>query len=400
MSAIKRSGLRVSGASGDRIVTPTVVEDFPDTPIDLLIIAVKAGAVADAAAKSAGAMERISRVVTIQNGLGSADTVADVLGGDKLAVGIAQGFGASLILPGHVHHNDMKAIRLGTYGALPHASIQELAMQWRQVGFDTDAVQDILTAQWEKLICNVAYSAPCALTGLTVGEAMQDGALGPVTRDAAMEAYDVARALDIPLSFDDPVAYVRAFAERMPDAKPSVLLDIESGKKNGSRRHQWQHSKTGRPRGTERASQRHPDSARSGNGKQREQKLKRGDAMTESEAILAADANRRAAMISANRNQLESIFSERLVWTHSSGAVEHREAFIANIESGSVRYLELDTPTIEVMTLGDSWLCVGELAGRAERDGVEKPLKGRFLSAWTREAGALKMVAWQTTPLS
>jgi ketosteroid isomerase-like protein len=122
--------------------------------------------------------------------------------------------------------------------------------------------------------------------------------------------------------------------------------------------------------------------------------------MTESEAILAADANRRAAMISANRNQLESIFSERLVWTHSSGAVEHREVFIANIESGSVRYLELDTPTIEVVTLGDSWLCVGELAGRAERDGVEKALKGRFLSAWTREAGAIKMVAWQTTPLS
>ncbi len=122
--------------------------------------------------------------------------------------------------------------------------------------------------------------------------------------------------------------------------------------------------------------------------------------MTESEAILAADANRRAAMISANRNQLESIFSERLVWTHSSGAVEHREAFIANIESGSVRYLELDTPTIEVVTLGDSWLCVGELAGRAERDGVEKALKGRFLSAWTKEDGALKMVAWQTTPLS
>ena len=122
--------------------------------------------------------------------------------------------------------------------------------------------------------------------------------------------------------------------------------------------------------------------------------------MTESEAILAADTNRRAAMIRADRNQLESIFSERLVWTHSSGAVERREAFIANIESGSVRYLELDTPTIEVMPLGDSWLCVGELAGRAERDGVKKALKGRFLSAWTREAGALKMVAWQTTPLS
>ena len=230
MAAAKRTGLRVSGASGDRIVTPTVVDELPDTPIDLLILAVKAGSVADVAAGCQGSMAHISRVVTIQNGLGSADTVAELLGSEKLAVGIAQGFGASLVAPGHVHHNDMKAIRLGTYGDLPLASIEELASLWRQVGFDTEAVHDIVSAQWEKLICNVAYSAPCALTGLTVGEAMLDDALGPITREAALEAYAVARALNITLSFDDPVAYVRAFAERMPDAKPSVLLDIESGK--------------------------------------------------------------------------------------------------------------------------------------------------------------------------
>ncbi len=230
MAAVKRTGLRVSGVSGDRIVTPTVVDELPDTPIDLLILAVKAGSVADAAAGCQRSMARISRVVAIQNGLGSADTVADLLGSEKLVVGIAQGFGASLVTPGHVHHNDMRAIRLGTYGDLPLASVEELASSWRQVGFDAEAVHDILSAQWEKLICNVAYSAPCALTGLTVGEAMQDDALGPITRDAALEAYDVAQALNIPLSFDDPVAYVRAFAERMPDAKPSVLLDIESGK--------------------------------------------------------------------------------------------------------------------------------------------------------------------------
>ena len=230
MAAAKRTGLRVSGASGDRIVTPTVVDELPDTPIDLLILAVKAGSVADAAAGCQGSMARISRVVTIQNGLGSADTVAELLGSEKLVVGIAQGFGASLVAPGHVHHNDMKAIRLGTYGDLPLASIEELASLWRQVGFDTEAVHDIVRAQWEKLICNVAYSAPCALTGLTVGEAMLDDALGPITREAALEAYAVAQALNITLSFDDPVAYVRAFAERMPDAKPSVLLDIESGK--------------------------------------------------------------------------------------------------------------------------------------------------------------------------
>ena len=93
----------------------------------------------------------------------------------------------------------MKAIRLGTYGDLLLSSVEELASLWRQVGFDTEAVHDILSAQWEKLICNVAYGAPCALTGLTVGEAMQDDALGPITRDAALEAYDVAQALNFAL---------------------------------------------------------------------------------------------------------------------------------------------------------------------------------------------------------
>jgi hypothetical protein len=42
---------------------------------------------------------------------------------------------------------------------------------------------------------------------------------------------------------------------------------------------------------------------------------------------------------------------------------------------------------------------VGELSGRAVRDGVEKSLQGRFLSAWAEENGTLKMVAWQTTPM-
>lgn len=230
MNAIQQRGLRISGASGDRIVAPIVSETVPDEDIDLLIMAVKAGAVAEAAHACIDQLDRISTLLTIQNGLGGADIVAEILGSDRLLVGIAQGFGASLAAPGHAHHNDMKAIRLGSHSAVARHLSEPTAALWRGAGFDAAAVDDILTAQWEKLICNVAYSAPCAITGMTVGEAMEDSALGPLTQEAAREAYSIARALEIPLSFNDPVAYVRAFAERMPNAKPSVLLDIESGK--------------------------------------------------------------------------------------------------------------------------------------------------------------------------
>jgi 2-dehydropantoate 2-reductase len=59
---------------------------------------------------------------------------------------------------------------------------------------------------------------------------MDDPDVGPISRAAATEAFEVARALGIALGFEDPVAHVRAFAGRMPLAKPSVLLDVEAGR--------------------------------------------------------------------------------------------------------------------------------------------------------------------------
>lgn len=42
---------------------------------------------------------------------------------------------------------------------------------------------------------------------------------------AMAEAFAIAQAKEISLSFDNPVAYVTAFGERMPQARPSMLLD-------------------------------------------------------------------------------------------------------------------------------------------------------------------------------
>lgn len=84
--------------------------------------------------------------------------------------------------------------------------------------------------QWERLICNVAYSALCALTGMVIGEVLDDPEIGPVSRAAAIEAWSVARARGVAISVEDPVAHVREFAARMPSAKPSVLLDVEAGR--------------------------------------------------------------------------------------------------------------------------------------------------------------------------
>lgn len=225
---ITEHGLRVTGPGYDQTVRLRASTVAPAEPMDLIVLAVKAADVTTAAQQALPMLGSDTSVLTIQNGLGSADTVADIVGAGRVAVGIASGFGAARVAPGHVHHNAMRAMRFGAYSSLPGATVAAIAAAWSDAGFDAAAVTDIAAMQWEKLICNVAYSAPCALTGLTVGQVMDDPEMGPVSRAAAKEAWQVAHASDIAIDVPDPVAHVRAFGAGMPDAKPSALLDIEA----------------------------------------------------------------------------------------------------------------------------------------------------------------------------
>jgi len=232
IDAIARRGLRISGASGDRTVQINARTAPGDQPTELLIIAVKGAQIAAAAANIGGLIDGKTLILTIQNGLGSADTLAAVTGSERLIVGVAQGFGASLPAPGHVHHNDMKAIRMGAYSNLDFAEVERVSNVYAAAGFDAAAVHDIAAMQWEKLICNVAYSAIAGLTGMTVGEIMDDPVVGPISQAAATEAWETAQAAGINIDITEPVQYVRDFAARMRDAKPSVLLDVEAGRRS------------------------------------------------------------------------------------------------------------------------------------------------------------------------
>ena len=230
-NAINERGLHVEGPLGDWVVPLKAVGGADGIGVvDLAILAVKAADVEGAARETLQLIGPGTVVLTIQNGLGSEEVVADIVGPDRLAVGVAAGFGASLKAPGHVQHKAMQAVRFGAFAGLPFERLEAVTRSWRSAGFDVAAVADIAVMQWEKLICNVAYSAPCALTGLTVGQLMDDEAMGPISRAAATEAWTVARAMGVPMAVEDPVEHVRAFGLRVAAAKPSALLDHEAAR--------------------------------------------------------------------------------------------------------------------------------------------------------------------------
>jgi 2-dehydropantoate 2-reductase len=85
---------------------------------------------------------------------------------------------------------------------------------------------------WEKLLCNCAYSGPCAVARCTIGEVMSDPDLSRISAACATEGFAVAKKKKISLGFDDPVAYVRDFGSKIPNARPSVLLDLLAKRKS------------------------------------------------------------------------------------------------------------------------------------------------------------------------
>ncbi|MEE2716870.1 MAG: 2-dehydropantoate 2-reductase [SAR324 cluster bacterium] len=227
LDAIRKNGLRVEGFSGDRTVrgiqVSTNVADAGEC--DLVIIATKASGVESAAKAVAPTLTPDTPVLTMQNGLGAGERLAKYLPVGNILIGVAGGFGASVKAPGHAHHNGMALIRIGemTGGASERAT--RIAEVWRQAGFNTQEYDNIDQLVWEKFVCNVSFSGPCTVFRRTIGEMMQDPELRNISFTCGLEAHAAGVAKGVPFSFDDPVAYITKFAEGMPGARPSMLLD-------------------------------------------------------------------------------------------------------------------------------------------------------------------------------
>lgn len=227
VQAVDRDGLRVYGASGDRRVRlASVSMDTQGLGVaDLVIIATKSFDVEGAAASARPLIGPGTVVQSIQNGLGAPERVAAVIGDDRLAVGVVGGFGASVPAPGEVHHNGMEMIRFGAYSTLPTEDLERGADVWRSSGFTVRLFADSEQMVWEKFIMNVAFSGTTCATGLTIGQVMSNDTSWWVARSCAEEAIAVARAKGVHLDVGDPLEHVKALGSKIPNARPSMLLD-------------------------------------------------------------------------------------------------------------------------------------------------------------------------------
>ncbi len=206
---------------------PVRVTAHPDTPVDLLIVLVKAYATGDALRWAAGAVGPGTVALTLQNGLGNAEALAEALGPERVLAGTtAQG--ATLVAPGRVRWGGRGPTKIAPWvpDGPAAALCPEVAGMLSRAGLPCEAVGDPRPLLWEKLAVNCGINALTAILRVPNGELLRRPGARRVMEAAAREVGAVARAEGVALAAD-PVERTLAVAEATAANRSSMLQDVE-----------------------------------------------------------------------------------------------------------------------------------------------------------------------------
>ncbi|WP_025323561.1 ketopantoate reductase family protein [Deferrisoma camini] len=196
-------------------------------PADLVIVFVKAHQTRSVLPGLPPLLGPETRVLTLQNGLGAADVLAEAVPPDRLLVGVtAQG--ATQLGRGEVRHGGRGETLLGPYRPGPDRFAQRAAAMLTGAGLPARAVADPWPPVWKKLAVNCAINPVTALTGIRNGPVAAWDPARELAADAAREAAAVARAEGVDLGDpEDLVGFVTAVARATAENRSSMGQDVD-----------------------------------------------------------------------------------------------------------------------------------------------------------------------------
>ena len=174
VDAIRREGLRLDGITGDVVVrVRATVRAAEVPPADVALVLTDANATAEAAAAARTLLRPDGFAVTLQNGIGNVEALAEALGRTRVAGGLSY-HSAAVRGPGQVSHTHAGPTWLGELDGAPDAPARSASRPPSgPPGFAPTIVDDIQGLIWAKFVHNCAINAICAVTGLRVGEISQ-----------------------------------------------------------------------------------------------------------------------------------------------------------------------------------------------------------------------------------
>ena len=242
LDAIARNGLHITGLLGVHTVRGMHLADDPsrlDGRFDLILCTVKPYDTSSIADAISDRLADQGVIVSMQNGLGNIEALADRFGRERVLGGRVI-FGSEIPRHGAAHVTVFAdPVAIGPAPAIHESCSGKLEIRAVQVarlmdsaGIATVACADVMPVIWTKLLYNVALNPLGALFERTYGELAGDPDLRAVMDEVIGEAFSVARKLEIALPFLDSRAYRDTFYGKLIPStathRPTMLYDLKN----------------------------------------------------------------------------------------------------------------------------------------------------------------------------
>ena len=234
-----RSGRAAIMAQGIRIKTPTERIHLRKPQVygtaaeiggcDLVIVALKATANDQLARMLPPLMGEHTVVLTLQNGLGVEEPVAEVVGGEHVLGAICY-IGSYRTAPGTIKCTFPGLMMIGEFGRPVQERTREVAAVFNKAGVKAEAHENLEEQRWKKLVWNVPFNGLAIAAGsVTTDVLLADEGMRLLARRLMEELVDAAAKFGhvIPRSFVD-AQFDRT--EKMGTYRPSSLTDYEDGR--------------------------------------------------------------------------------------------------------------------------------------------------------------------------
>src|SRR4051812_26520536 len=231
LDALRAGPLRVDSIDGNFEVKVQATDNAAELDaIDVVLVAVKAWQVPEAAAAIQQMPARNSIIIPLQNGMEAPADLAAVLGPGRVAGGLCRVV-AKAIAPGHIDHFwAAPSITFGELNPLPNRErLEKLRDAFAAAGVRCDIPRDIAPAMWEKFLFITPWGSLGAVTRLPVGPLRTAPESRARLTAALNEVVAIARAEGTDLG-DEMVMKTVAILDGLPaETTSSMQRDIMAG---------------------------------------------------------------------------------------------------------------------------------------------------------------------------
>jgi 2-dehydropantoate 2-reductase len=159
---------------------------------EVVLFCVKSAATGEAGKQLAAYLSPQCPVLCMQNGVDNPQRLSAVLG--RPAVPVAVYVAVEMPGPAHVKHLGRGDLIMG-----PFTGSETVAQAFADAQIPVRVSDEVITAQWQKLITNCAYNAVSAITQLPYGRLVRVPDVPQVMEDVAAECVAVGHALGVAL---------------------------------------------------------------------------------------------------------------------------------------------------------------------------------------------------------